>query len=150
MLPDPGTDFGRRIRQQLSTGVAIWFTSVGADGTPQPNPVWFIWSEPDTVVVYNRPNAHRLRHVASNPRVALHFDGDGRGGAVAVLTGLAELAPQLPAVHENQEYLAKYSASITRVSGSPEAFSESLLRPADGPRRARARLLSPGPSEPLK
>jgi PPOX class probable F420-dependent enzyme len=129
VLPDAGTDFGRRIRQRLSTELVIWFSSVAADGTPQPNPVWFIWSEPDTVVVYNRPEAHRLRHVAGNPRVALHFDGDGRGGDVAVLIGRAELAPQLPAPRENAEYLAKYSESIKRVSGSPEAFSKSYSVP---------------------
>jgi PPOX class probable F420-dependent enzyme len=122
LLPDPGTEFGQRVRTRLRDDVAIWLTTVGADGTPQPNPVWFLWAEPDELLIYNRQNAHRLAHVATHPRVALNFDGD-EGGDIIVLTGRAELAPRSPASHEHPEYLAKYGARMARVSGSPEAFS---------------------------
>jgi PPOX class probable F420-dependent enzyme len=123
VLPDPGTDFGRRVRERLSSERVIWFTTVGADGTPQPNPVWFLWSDPATVLIYNRTDARRLAHIAANARVALHLDGDGEGGDIVVLTGRAELAPQTPPASENTDYLAKYGDAIIGVSGSVAQFA---------------------------
>lgn len=122
VLPDPGSEFGLRVRAHLRDDVAIWFTTVGADATPQPNPVWFIWADPATALIYNMTTAARLAHIARNPRVALNFDGD-EGGDIVVLTGRAELAPQSPAPHEHPGYLAKYGDRMTQVSGSPEKFS---------------------------
>jgi hypothetical protein len=56
--------------------------------------------------------------------VALHFNGDGSGGDVVVLTGDAAQAPDSPAPHENPAYLAKYGDAMTRVGGSPAEFAE--------------------------
>lgn len=123
VLPDPSSDFGRRARARLRDEQVVWFTTIGADGTPQPNPVWFVWDEPATVLVYNRADANRLTHIANRPRVALHFGGNGRGGDVVVVAGRAELAAQLSPPHEHVAYLAKYRDAMTRVSGSPERFS---------------------------
>jgi PPOX class probable F420-dependent enzyme len=122
VLPDPGSEFGRRVRARLTDEVATWFTTVGSDGTPQPNPVWFLWTDPDQVLVYNRPDANRLVHIARHPRVSLNLDGDD-GGNIVVLAGRAELAPRSPAPHEHPDYLAKYATRMARVSGSPEKFS---------------------------
>ena len=44
VLPDAGTPFGDRVRERLVDEQVIWLTTVGADGTPQPNPVWFLWT----------------------------------------------------------------------------------------------------------
>jgi PPOX class probable F420-dependent enzyme len=123
VLPDPGSEFGQRVRARLSDEVAIWFTTVGADGTPQPNPVWFLWTDPGQVLVYNMQDAHRLLHIARHPQVALNLDGD-EGGNIVILAGRAELAPQSPAAHEHPEYVAKYGIRMAQVSGSPEKFSE--------------------------
>jgi PPOX class probable F420-dependent enzyme len=127
VLPDPDSPFGRRVRARLSDEIVVWFTTIGADGTAQPNPVWFVWQpeQPDTVVIYNRADAHRLAHIAARPRVTLNFDGDGRGSNIVVLTGTAERPPAAPPPHENPAYLAKYRDEMTRVSGSPEAFSDA-------------------------
>jgi len=77
VLPDPATPFGRRVRARLRDDTVAWLTTVGSDGTPQPNPVWFLSEEDGNVLVYNRPDAGRLRHVRTRPRVAVSFDGDG-------------------------------------------------------------------------
>ena len=74
----PDGQFGDRVRTRLRDSKVIWLTTVGADGTPQPNPVWFLWDGDSSVLVYNRTDAHRLAHVAAHPQVALHLDGDGR------------------------------------------------------------------------
>jgi PPOX class probable F420-dependent enzyme len=121
-LPGPGTPFGERVRRRLREAPAAWLTTVGADGTPQPNPVWFIW-EGGTVLVYNRPNAHRLSHVRKRPRVSLNLDSNGQGGDIVVLTGTAVLVDGMPPPHELPEYVEKYRDRMVRVSGSLEEFS---------------------------
>ena len=83
VLPDPATGFGNRVRLRLHDEQVIWFTTVGGDGTPQPNPVWFLW-EDNSALVYSRPDANRLTHIRRRPQVCLHFDGDGSGGDIVV------------------------------------------------------------------
>ncbi|MCU1659651.1 MAG: putative F420-dependent enzyme [Pseudonocardiales bacterium] len=129
VLPDAGSDFGRRVRSRLADEIVIWLTTIAADGTPQPNPVWFVWQDPDTVLIYNRSGADRLAHIARRPRVALNFNGDAHGGNIVVLTGSAEVAAHLPPPHENAAYLAKYGERITQLSGRVEAFSEAYPTP---------------------
>jgi PPOX class probable F420-dependent enzyme len=119
--PDPGTPFGRRLADRLRDEQVIWITTVGADGTPQPNPVWFLWLD-GRVLIYNRPDAHRLAHVRRRPRVSLHFDEDGTGAHVAVLSGEADVLSDQPPPHENSAFLDKYGEGMRRVSGSAQAF----------------------------
>jgi PPOX class probable F420-dependent enzyme len=118
----PEGEFGDRVRRRLTEQQVIWLTTVGADGTPQPNPVWFLWDGAENVLVYNRDDANRLTHVAARPQVALNFDGNGRGGDIVVLAGTAERIAELPGAHENADYLAKYGDAMARVSGSRERF----------------------------
>jgi PPOX class probable F420-dependent enzyme len=128
VLPPSDTPYGQRVRDRLRTEIAIWLITTGLDGTPQPNPVWFWWDGASNVLVYNRPEAHRLAHLRRSPRLALHFDGNGRGGDVVILTGSAEVI-DAPPPHEHREYLAKYRADMARVSGSPEQFSTQYSVP---------------------
>jgi PPOX class probable F420-dependent enzyme len=122
VLPDPSTPFGERVRARLRDDVVIWLTTVGDDGTPQPNPVWFLW-DGETFLVYNLADAHRLRHVRARPRVSLNFDGNGKGGDIVVVTGRAEVEEGAPLAHEVPEYVAKYGERATAIAGSPEAFA---------------------------
>lgn len=127
-LPDPTTPFGERVRLRLRDEQLAWLTTVGADGTPQPNPIWFLW-DGETFLVYNRATAHRLAHVRARPRVALHFDSNGRGGNIVVITGDAEIVEDVPPPHLLTAYLDKYGTAMKRVSGSLEGFSQSYPVP---------------------
>jgi len=122
VLPPADNEYGERVRARLRGEVAVWLTTVGADGTPQPNPVCFVWGGSTSLLVYNRRDAHRLAHLRRLSRLSLHFDGNGRGGNVVVLTGSAEVIDAPPA-HEHPDYVSKYRDDMTRVSGSPEQFS---------------------------
>src|SRR3954454_1502344 len=104
----PDGPFGERVARRLTEERVAWLSTVAADGTPQPNPVWFLWDGADSVLVYNRPDARRLRHLASRPNVSLNFDGDGGGGDIVVLAGTAQLDRTAPAPDRNDAYLAKY------------------------------------------
>jgi PPOX class probable F420-dependent enzyme len=71
VIPDPGSAYGERVRRRLTSEMAIWLTTTGRDGTPQPNPVGFVWDGGDTVLVYSQAGARRLdnirRHGARGP-----------------------------------------------------------------------------------
>jgi PPOX class probable F420-dependent enzyme len=121
VLPDG--PFGERVARRLADSYAVWLTTVAKDGTPQPNPVWFLWDGAASILVYNRRDAHRLAHIAANPNISLHLDGNGRGGDVVVLAATARLDPDAPAPHENPDYVAKYGDGMKRVSGGLEQFS---------------------------
>lgn len=129
-IPDGSTAFGERVRRRLADDRVIWLTTVGRDGTPQPNPVWFLWQGDDSVLIYNSITANRLAHIRRNPRVCLHFDSNGRGGDIVVLTGTAEVLDDYPSVVDNAAYRDKYAQGIEQVSGSAEAFAAQYAVPA--------------------
>lgn len=125
VIPDQSTAYGARVHRRLTEEQVIWLTTVGRDGTPQPNPVWFLWEGEDSILTYNRSDANRLAHIRRQPRVSLNLDGNGRGGDIVVLTGTAEILEGDAPVVDNTRYLDKYREGIERVSGSVEAFAET-------------------------
>ena len=121
-MPEPSTPFGERVERRLRDEMVIWLSTVGADGTPQPNPVWFLW-DGETFLVYNRTEAKRLPHIRRNPRVSLNFDGDGQGGDIIVIVGEARLATQDPPADQNPAYTDKYGDFIGQRYRTPENFA---------------------------
>ncbi|ATL71793.1 pyridoxamine 5'-phosphate oxidase family protein [Nocardia terpenica] len=132
-LPDPNTPFGERVWRRLREEQLIWLTTVGKDGTPQPNPVGFVFQDDQSILVYSALGARRLDHIAERPRVALHFDAqfvpDGTGGDIVIFTGTARRADDIPQAHENPAYLAKCGDDAVRAFGSVEKFSEKFPVP---------------------
>jgi PPOX class probable F420-dependent enzyme len=118
----PDTEFGARAARHLTDDVVAWLTIVDAAGTPQPAPVWFLW-DGSSMLVFSHGEAKRLGHLRANPRVALHFDGNGTGGDIVVLTGEAEIVPDEPPVPQNPAYLAKYGDRITAGWQTAENFA---------------------------
>jgi PPOX class probable F420-dependent enzyme len=128
-LPDPSAEFGERVLRRLGDEQVIWLTTVDASGTPQPNPVGFLFQEDSSILIYNMVNAHRLRHVAKRPEVALHFDGDGAGDDIVIFTGTAHRAEDAPPPHENPAFMAKYGSRLLAVSENAEAFGKQFAVP---------------------
>jgi PPOX class probable F420-dependent enzyme len=90
------------------------------------------------ILVYSHGEAKRLAHLRANPHVALHFDGDGTGGDIVVLTGEAEIVPDEPSVPQNPEYLAKYGDRITSGWQTAENFASIYSAPVRiRPKRVR-------------
>ncbi|HEX8730863.1 MAG TPA: TIGR03667 family PPOX class F420-dependent oxidoreductase [Ktedonobacterales bacterium] len=127
-LPDPSTEFGARVATRLRDERVIWLTTTGADGTPQPNPVWYLW-DGESFLIYSLPDAARIAHIRRNPHVALHFDGNGRGGDIVVFTGSAREAPEEPPANERPDYLERYRDRIDRFFNGPVAFAARYSRP---------------------
>jgi PPOX class probable F420-dependent enzyme len=128
VLPDPRTPFGARVARRLREETIIWLTAVAADGTPQPNPVWFLW-DGTSFLIYCRREAKRLEHIRRNHRVALHFDSDGQGSDIVILTGTARLAPNEPPADQNQPYLEKYRDDIVQIAGTLQRFAAEYSVP---------------------
>jgi PPOX class probable F420-dependent enzyme len=129
-LPDQSTPFGADVHKRLTTEMVIWLTTVAQDGTPQPNPVWFLYNfDDDTILVYNRTNAHRLNHIRTRPRLSLNLNSNPGGNGIVVLTGSAVQVDDVPAPHENPDYIAKYQAAMERVSGDIATFGASYPVP---------------------
>lgn len=127
-LPSPESPFGERVARRLRDDIVAWLTTVSADGTPQPNPIWFHW-DGASFLIYSLPGAARLNHIARNPHVSLNFDGNGRGGDIIVFTGTAHVSPNEPPADQNAIYLAKYRTAIDRNFGGPAAFAARYSTP---------------------
>lgn len=128
MEVDTTTEFGRRVMRRLEEEQVIWLTTVDASNTPQPRPVWFLW-EGETILIYSQPDAAKVRHIQHNSRVALHFDGNGRGGDIIVFIGTARIADEAPAGNENADYLDKYGPGIERLGSTPGSFARDYSVP---------------------
>ena len=127
-LPDPATEFGRRVRHQLADERVIWLTTVGSDGTPQPNPVWFIWTGNDEIITYNLPDAYRIAHVIARPNVSLHFNSDPKADRIVVARGVADLPDGMPPPDRSAEYLAKYREAMITLNGDLKSFAATYSR----------------------
>lgn len=125
----PEGAFGARVRERLRDEQLIWLITIAADGTPQPNPVWFLWDGAETILIYNRDDAHRLSHVRARPQVTLHFESDAGGGDIVVATGIARPAPDAPSSLDNRAYQAKYARGIERIGSNPAKFAADYPTP---------------------
>ncbi len=125
---DYSTAFGKRAKERLEREPIAWLVTVGADGTPQPSPVWFLW-EGDSCLIYSQPNTPKVRNVQRNPRVALHLDGDGKGGNIVVLTGEAAVDDATPPADQHPAYLAKYADDIVRIGMTNASFAAAYSVP---------------------
>ena len=120
---DLTTEFGQKVKSHIDKEYFIWFTTVGADLTPQPRPVWFIW-EADAFLIYSRPDARKVAHIKGHPQVALHFNTDEKADEdVIVFVGVAEIDPGAPPAlgMTPESFSREYSVAIrvtpTKVRG---------------------------------
>lgn len=134
VLPDPATSFGESVRTRLREENVIWLTTVAASGTPQPNPVWFLW-QPDpgdtwgdgSFLIFHDNSARRLQTLSERPRVALNFNSV-KGSGIAVFTGTVELLENHPPAHQVPEYAAKYKPLLQASMGRDRDLAEFMAR----------------------
>jgi PPOX class probable F420-dependent enzyme len=133
---DLNSDFGRAVKGHLRDQYVIWLTTVDANGTPQPRPVWFIWQE-DAFLIFSQAKAHKVAQIKKNPKVALNFNTDETGDKhVIVFTGEAFLDAECPPAHQVPAYFEKYKEGIAGLEMTPEEFSAEYsvaikIRPAE-------------------
>lgn len=121
MQIDTSTDFGKRVQRRLREEEIIWLTTVGADGTPQPSPVWFLW-DGESVLIFSKPETPKVRNIRHNANVSLHLDSDGRGGDIIVLTGTATVEPHPDGAPAPLAYRQKYAQGIKNIGMTEETM----------------------------
>jgi PPOX class probable F420-dependent enzyme len=121
---DLTTEFGATVARRLAEEEVIWLTTVGADGTPQPSPVWFLWEDGE-LLIYSQPDKPKVKNLLRQPRVALNFNTDAQGDSVAVLIGEARVDGDAPAIDRHAAYLEKYRAGIARLGSNAEDFAKT-------------------------
>jgi PPOX class probable F420-dependent enzyme len=111
--PPTSTPFGERVARRLREEKLAWLT-VGADGTPQPNPVWFLW-EGDTILIYSMTHAARVANIKHMPRIFLrHWLANGMRQHIA--NYITEVYNQ----HEGMEHVPE---EVKRMGGTPDEIS---------------------------
>jgi PPOX class probable F420-dependent enzyme len=124
VLPDESTPFGQQVASRLREDLIGWLTTVGLDGTPQPNPVWFLW-DGEKLLVYNQPGARRLVNIQRNPMVSFHLNSAADGNGIIILTGEAEVSASEKPAHEVPAYVAKYQLeAVDLEAGSMEGMAK--------------------------
>ncbi len=124
-LFDHDTEFGARAERRLRRERIGWLVTTGADGTPQPTPLWFVW-DGETILMYSEPSSAKVRRIARNPRSAFHLDSKRSGDDIVILTGEAAVDPDAPPVHENAPYVGKYREEMQRLGlGSPKKMGKT-------------------------
>jgi PPOX class probable F420-dependent enzyme len=119
---DPTTEKGARVAQWLREDIVAWLVTVTPDGTPVPTPIWFWW-DGESILIYSQRAKPKLRHIASNPRVALALTVNEVGDLRAVLTGNAAVDETAPGADELPEYIDKYRDEIARLESDPTQFA---------------------------
>jgi PPOX class probable F420-dependent enzyme len=84
-----------------------WLTTVAKSGQPVPKLVWFYFDGSD-VLIYTHPDAAKVRHIGSQPRVSMNLDSDGNGGGIIVVGGLATVDAEGFDPRDDKPYWTKY------------------------------------------
>jgi PPOX class probable F420-dependent enzyme len=121
---DLTTKFGQVVKWHLENEYVTWLTTVDSNLVPQPRPVWFLW-ENESVLIFSKADAHKVKHITNHPTVSLHFNTDDHGDThVIVLTGEAIIDSTCPPAKDVPAYIEKYKTGITEIEMTPESFSE--------------------------
>jgi PPOX class probable F420-dependent enzyme len=110
-----------RIEQHLVNDKIAWLTTVTPSGRPAPRPIWFLW-DGSAVTVYSMPDVAKLKHIAANNQISLHFNSSPGGGDVVVLSGRAEVLDAAPLPSAVPDMLDKYRDNIAAMGYTPEWY----------------------------
>jgi PPOX class probable F420-dependent enzyme len=117
-----------RATERLRSELIIWLTTVRANGQPQSSAVWFI-VEGDEFLIYSKPQVAKVDNIEANPRVALHLDGNGRGGDIVTVEGTARIVAEHPSADQVPEFVDKYGEAIMRNGWTPASFAADYSVP---------------------
>src|SRR3954452_15550690 len=83
----------------IEKSIFIWFTTVRADGMPQPTPVWFV-RDGDTFIIYTPADTHKIKNLQATSKVALVLANEDAGDYF-VVQGQAQVDRSLPPANKN-------------------------------------------------
>jgi PPOX class probable F420-dependent enzyme len=114
----------QQIERHLVSDQLAWLTTVTPTGWPAPKPVWFVW-DGTAITVYNLNTGAKLRHIAANDKVSLHFDSGPGGGDIVVISGRASLVPDAPAPSKFPGLLDKYTPALDAMRRDAQWYDDA-------------------------
>jgi PPOX class probable F420-dependent enzyme len=126
LLSHLAPDERERVEGRLRHNLMAWLTTVRPSGQPASVPVWFLYREDGTILLYSKPGQEKLRNLVANPRVSLTLDVTDIGRNIVRIEGVAREVHDQPGAHQQPAYLAKYTERIAVLFGTPEAFAEQF------------------------
>lgn len=84
-----------------------WLTTVAKSGQPVPRLIWFYF-DGARLTVYSMPQAAKVTHIKTHPRVSLNLDSDGNGGGIIVVGGVAVVDATDVDCRTDEPYWGKY------------------------------------------
>ena len=111
--------------ERVEKAYYMWFTTVRADGMPQPTPVWFVW-ENGTCLIYTTDQSQKHRNLLANPHVALSYSATPDADDYLVIMGEAAVDPTAPPPNHHAPYLTKYGTGIPEIGMTPESFAQTF------------------------
>jgi PPOX class probable F420-dependent enzyme len=115
-----------RVEIRLQTNLMAWLTTVTPAGRPDSVPVWFLFRDDDTILIYSQPGKIKLRNIDANPNVALGLDVTDIGRDIIRIEGTAARVAGHPAADHVPEYAAKYTERIGAIFGTVEKFAAAF------------------------
>ena len=112
-----------RVEGRLRHNVIAWLTTVRQNGQPVTTPVWFLFREDDTILVYSQPESAKFRNIDANPKISLVLDVSDLGRNIVRIEGTAAPTNDEEPADRQPEYVAKYAERIGALFGTPEDFA---------------------------
>jgi PPOX class probable F420-dependent enzyme len=125
---DPTDPAQAEVDARLRQGLAVWLTTVRADGQPTSTPVWYDW-DGRSFVFFSQPDRPKLRNIAANPKVSLHPVGAPDAEDAVTIEGMAEIDRSVPAADRIESYISKYRSLIDGFGWSPQGFAADYSVP---------------------
>ncbi len=107
---DKSTAYGAKVADQVVERKLGWLTTVGSDGTPQPNPVWFIWDD-GRFIIFSEPGQAKLKNIARSGRVSFNLEATEDEEQITIFTGNAT---EIERGTISQELLDAYAAKYVQ------------------------------------
>jgi PPOX class probable F420-dependent enzyme len=125
---DTSTEFGAKVQQRLEDQLLAWLTTVSSDGTPQPNPVWFIWNH-GAFVIFSQPNQTKLANIRRSGRVSFNLESIDEE-TITIFTGHAEVVPYESISRELLDrYAERYADGLKNLNMTRTEYEASYTVP---------------------
>jgi PPOX class probable F420-dependent enzyme len=116
-----GIEIPLQVTERLAKEQVIWLTTTKADGTPLPNPVWFLW-DGGQFLIFTEPGSVKMKNMVRSPYVALNLNSDADGGDVAIFQAEADLTRTTASEAEFSAYVAKYEEGMRKIGLTQEVL----------------------------
>jgi PPOX class probable F420-dependent enzyme len=111
------------VEARLASNLMAWLTTVSPDGCPDSVPVWFLFQDNGTILIYSQQGKRKLRNIDANPNVSLGLDVTDLGRDIIRFEGTATRPADHPRADQIPAYAAKYTERIGAIFGTVERFA---------------------------